>query len=179
MPKLFFKKLKPFYRYQLTFSVDAPTLPGGLTRLLEGVGINKLNFNRVNLGLNVCKCVRLNYPSLREVDILEISAHIMGNYEERIKRYMSKKFAKGLLGPINKPYHNSQEALREQIARGFTFMGYVEGSNPEIAKKYYLKSTIFPGLIYPKAYDTMEEAVEAQLKIGIEGYTGINQPIPK
>jgi hypothetical protein len=179
-PVKFFKKLKTIYRSEDFISGLIPELYKEKEyfwiEVLESYIYKGDPVKGSRVG-NILRVLRKHYPSLkyeyRGVDYIEVANYIHIIYGKRIDRYMKKQWNKGKFEKMDEPFLTKDTAFREQVARGFVIRNDYDRDNKDA---YFVKSTLYPNLVYPQVFKTFEEAYKKRDKIGIEGYTGIHQP---
>lgn len=174
------KQLRKYYRYELTYSVDLNKyLIEGEMEVVEYLQkmVKTKNFEKGRRILNIYKCLEEYWPfdefEYGDDTYLTTARKIYTESQKRIEKYMHKKFQKGLLGDRSKPFHTSNEAFLEQVARGFLPLDKLINS-ADHKKTYHLKSTILP--IFLGNFKDSAEAIDYQKRCGVEGYTGFNSP---
>lgn len=108
-----------------------------------------------------------NFQEDYDEDWLYVGEQIAKTYTPRMKAYKDKK-----LEPMPFPFHSTEEAYKELVFRGFVPIIWTDLTPKHY---YYLKATI-PPLVYPKKVTRLEQVIELQFRLGIEGYVGYNQP---
>lgn len=177
-PARFFKKLMKYHRREDLLSGLVPSLyregEQAWAELLETYKSNP----REGAYLGNIFSTLLEYYDYAEFDYgqndyMEVAKYIKKNYQARIDRYMKKKYEAGELGVLDKPYHDSHTAFREQVARGFILDGNYKN---RIKDQFYIKSTLSTDLVYPELFDSSDKAFKAAEKLSVAGYTGVSQP---
>lgn len=178
-PVRFFKKLIPIFRDENFKSNFIPKL----YRSSEYEWAEKFekdfdnNPSKGSQVANIFRILQKHYEftdfDYQDKDYYQIALYIHRNYHKRIDKYMDKKLKSGELGAVDKPWHTDITGFREQVARGF-----IIAKNYKIEHKdsFYIKSTLSEDLIYPQLFNNFEDTYSKRVMVGVEGYTGINQP---
>lgn len=175
-PGAFFKKLSPYWYYQLTYSVTFREWAedGEQWRVDDIKEAAKGKPAIAGEIANIVNCLEDEYPDTdydyKNHTYVTLAILLHKKYKERILAYFEKKKHPVLQGNLS--YHpNQQDAWKELVLRGFVpeFFKLHEGN------KYFLKATIGNLVLINTAKDA-REAMQEQAEWGVMGYTGFNQP---
>jgi hypothetical protein len=176
-PGAFFKRLSPYWFYQLTYSVTFKEwAEEGEHWMVEDI-LTAANFkpNVANEMANIINCLQDEYPDTdydyKDHTYVSLAILLHKEYSERIVAYFRKKnhpVFQGNLSYIPKP----KEAWQELVQRGFI----PEFLNEHDKKKYYLRSTIGQLVKVDIDATTTAEAQREQIAYGVMGYTGYFEP---
>lgn len=171
----FFKVLKKTYKSELGFSRTLPiwAKKGFVVRVKEIRELNLLPVEKQQI-INIVKALDKYFPpdgkySYGNKTAVETAVVIQKLYGSKITHYMKKYLFKKDSDYLSK--HGPEEALKEQIKRGFKHRSKVKIDT----SKPYIRSLVDMEYVWPTQYD-VNQVHEKFENIAVGGYTQIKMP---
>lgn len=175
-PKKFFKRLRPFYKFELVWSKTFKRWKkqNFAHRIKHLKKLRKLPGEINSIG-NIIRCLDKYYPPEGKISYgnkttVETAVIIWDFYGKRIHSHMVKHFQIGK--EAQKIRHTEEEAIKELKARGFVPRADVD---LESSKPYIRCISHDADLVYPVQFE-LNDTYEKFPLISVSGYTGIKPP---
>lgn len=175
-PGVFFKRLIPFWHYQLTYSKTfMQWVKDEEAWRVDEIKEYSKDIPRVSGEVaNIVRCLEERYNDSKydyqDYTYVSLAIKLHKKYRDRIIKYFYKKHGGASKWAMD--YIPSREdAWKEFVQRGFV----PEFFNIHDKDKYYLRSNIGNMVLVKNAKKT-SEAQQEQMDYGIMGFTGYNEP---